>query len=162
MTHTLNTVRVNFYYSTVEIEVMLEGMLSIGPIQYVGGSYAQVVNIRMMTNPFQDDESSFSNDTSFNMTNKKLFMFDSFQNLVFFFTFNRFHFFRKLQSLTNRRSYTLLMILNESLNMSHHYYHFITRFTTGLGRVTILAPCHQLIINVSHNNLCVTNFVSPM
>ena len=32
MTHTLNTVRVNFYYSTVEIEVMLEGMLSIGPI----------------------------------------------------------------------------------------------------------------------------------
>ena len=80
------------------------------------------------------------------MTYKKLFMFDSFQNLVFFFTFGRLHFFRKLQSLTNRCSDTLLMILNESLNMSQRYNDYVTSFITGTIFVTDM--CHQFCVTI--------------
>ena len=121
---------------------MLSIGLSTSHTKCVGGPFAQV---------------GHSNDTPFYMTYKKLFMFDSFQNLVFFFTFGRLHFFRKLQSLTNRCSDTLLMILNESLNMSHHYYDYVTSFITGTIFVTdmnyrydftMIYRCHQFCVTI--------------
>ena len=118
---------------------MLSIGLSTSHTKCVGGPFAQV---------------GHSNDTPFYMTYKKLFMFDSFQNLVFFFTFGRLHFFRKLQSLTNRCSDTLLMILNESLNMSHRYYDYVTSFITGTIFVTDM--------NYRYDFTMIYRYVSPI